>query len=82
MTPLERAYLYSIGILTLMYGATRGVNHWIGRLEQRYWEKQATALNRDEVTAHACMQRDRLPQPNRHRTMRNPSQGSSSAARR
>lgn len=41
MTPLERAYLYGIGILTLMLGTTRGVNHWIGRLEQRYWEKQA-----------------------------------------
>ena len=41
MTPLERAYLYGIGILTLMYGATRGVNHWINRLEKRYWARKS-----------------------------------------
>lgn len=41
MTPLERAYLYGIGILALMLGATRSVNHWIGRLEQRYWERRS-----------------------------------------
>ena len=39
MTPLERAYLYGIGILALMLGTTRGVNHWIGRLEERYWQR-------------------------------------------
>jgi hypothetical protein len=39
MTPLERAYLYGIGILTLMLGTTRGVNHWVKRLEERYWQR-------------------------------------------
>ena len=39
MTPLERAYLYGIATLTLMLGATRTVNHWINRLEKRYWAR-------------------------------------------